>query len=1409
MRVVRVSAGGKRVSVSPHSIKQDDTVGSAATKLAALSGNSSVYMWCDRAVSPHDAFGILFSDPDATPFLVAKRALSVASERGAGQAQPLSPLRLPDKAAASKQGILRHLESLEGRLFEKVSMRSRYAVPGAYFLSDGVDPWAGPSGLPEADAGLSDRAQAINFSNLLVENFGLSGEPEAAPGEDKGAADKGAYGGVIYYTTREDLLKAKPVGTPDAAWEEHVLDRYTYRDDRAADLSVIPWSKEADANIEAHRAHRGARQYTVTYLKVSGGVPHGCPLSTPTQWAQQFLEFFASAHTSPGVPYMRLGHRAVRRHISKRHSSLPGSVPERVKAPEAGEYLQFAIRSGDDIAVLTLNGFGNFSMHVSFRTVDQKTPEGVVADFGPAATAVLREVSPFYPPVDESCLRSRSTSYQKGRLTNHPRCVMEVSAEAPSPRPPERVMRMAAAARPAAAAVHLANFLASSTGRENKVWPVLRGVNVRDGRTAHLQYMRAPNVTLKAVVQGIARFTGSAQAAHVFAGTARDFGVPLADLLAVAASRADFMSTLPSVSVSRASDTRAAISMKYVADSRYIARAIDAVNAGAKQSSGASAAGDKVVAAKGDAADSAVKGLSFAKGASQQAVRSAAVDGADLDEYFDIIDDAADDGVIKATATSEQTAQSTESTPPDGAAADNKPADNKPADNAADDDASPGQSDDVLNRLKRIDPAVFAQPPTKGFGSYSVKCQKGKQPVALTDAELARASAEKRSSAALSKAPPVRFGSAPDKIRNYVCPEKWCVTSGVARAAGQPCPDPKEMWWSFADEHRYPGFLPGIQHPKGLCMPCCYRKPPREGSVMADRARACEASSAVQGDPQAADGAPIDSGPRGARLEVGNGTGVVKGVRPGNAHVNRADRILDLGALGEIPREFGVSATEGRRGGGGGGGGGGVAQAPREPREPREPRSAVVRVGLGLDSTLSDALGMLADAFRPEGREKGGGDDSHRGGPGACRKPVARLCADLAEALTPTHFMQTWAPRMFADRSGSGPGSRGDATKRFEEDAARFARDAGYRALVASTKGKQQARRDEILAGAYAAYLEALRKAANGSVESAAEVAVTLFGAVNTGALAWLPPVHLLALGPQGAAYAEHAPSRALVAGEDACVVLSRNGVFEPAGVVLDMRRSDVLLRVPGSEAWLEEAKEGIRRHLPAAGAGGVRTVGYCMLAVGQVDAKGRFLPYSSPVPIDAGAGTKHAYIDGVSAASPLADARPADADVAAAAAERTGATDFYPPSHAWKAVAARALSDDVKDGAIFTGVSGGGGDWKSLDKREASLAWIKDRLAKADKIASAVLSAVREAGGDHLLERRGAADNAAGPDDLLSDSQATDLIVDKYWPAIKAAVDGATRDDARYAVTNIVRPVPSNYLPYVAVGADETLSVS
>jgi hypothetical protein len=174
-----------------------------------------------------------------------------------------------------------------------------------------------------------------------------------------------------------------------------------------------------------------------------------------------------------------------------------------------------------------------------------------------------------------------------------------------------------------------------------------------------------------------------------------------------------------------------------------------------------------------------------------------------------------------------------------------------------------GMGSDVLRALQYRDPTVFGFRAEGVFRPYSVQCQ-DRQPVILTDEEFENA---KSKSSENSFKGSLSYGS--NEAYNFICPQKWCVTSKVARKTGEACPLKDEPTYDFKGM-TYPGYISGSKHPTGLCMPCCFKREPVPGSKVYERELACNSKT---------------------------GIGITDSV---NSHVSRSSRILDQGAFGKI-----------------------------------------------------------------------------------------------------------------------------------------------------------------------------------------------------------------------------------------------------------------------------------------------------------------------------------------------------------------------------------------------------------------------------------------------------------------------------------------------------------------------------
>ena len=149
-----------------------------------------------------------------------------------------------------------------------------------------------------------------------------------------------------------------------------------------------------------------------------------------------------------------------------------------------------------------------------------------------------------------------------------------------------------------------------------------------------------------------------------------------------------------------------------------------------------------------------------------------------------------------------------------------------------------------LRRLQRYDNKLYRiknEKKKKEFDQYSKKCQNKRQPVILPY-DPATNSRIKKDSFTYS----LKYSSEPDVMQRwYICPKIWCpyceipisesdinmkdvrvkTTKSTSMCKTVICPYGNHQ--AFIRENNneiYPGFQKNIQHPLGLCMPCCFAK---------------------------------------------------------------------------------------------------------------------------------------------------------------------------------------------------------------------------------------------------------------------------------------------------------------------------------------------------------------------------------------------------------------------------------------------------------------------------------------------------------------------------------------------------------------------------------------------------------
>jgi hypothetical protein len=165
-------------------------------------------------------------------------------------------------------------------------------------------------------------------------------------------------------------------------------------------------------------------------------------------------------------------------------------------------------------------------------------------------------------------------------------------------------------------------------------------------------------------------------------------------------------------------------------------------------------------------------------------------------------------------------------------------------------------------QIEMKDPILIIKEDTPEYNAYSRTClsDKRRQPVILTDSQLKNIN--KNHPGFLREQDVLKYGSDEKHQFNYICPRYWCLKTNTlidpkdlkqvkgkdgkmelihSPAKGPSCGKvlpkkekevkPGYYIYEFNDEG-YPGLIPG-KHPKGLCLPCCFKNYNTEGRIKA------------------------------------------------------------------------------------------------------------------------------------------------------------------------------------------------------------------------------------------------------------------------------------------------------------------------------------------------------------------------------------------------------------------------------------------------------------------------------------------------------------------------------------------------------------------------------------------------
>ena len=586
----------------------------------------------------------------------------------------------------------------------------------------------------------------------------------------------------------------------------------------APDRDLFKWTPAAERRLREQRQSDARRDAAVTYLPVTGGTPVG------EVGMDRIMEAFASARTTPAMPMLRVQGGGIDRPVARVQRSLPEEARRRLRSSAKREWLQALFVAGKGSCQLLVFPNGAYKLQVRFGYLEKARLEDAVAYLEPV-NALLKRVSPMIRPVLPRHLTPSSSLYiQKPQL-------LETPSVLGGPR--NGVYQTVALPLPAVCTVEEVARIVEARG-----FPSLKAVNVHGGEL-HMQWVRSSGIRKASIVKNLVHHNasnGGLSLARVDA-LAAELGMTRQEVAEVAAQPFSRHTVLTLAKARVTSDTTLTVQVNGN-DPGHAARVAQTLANLLRECGRGRARGESDWS----------KTVSDSPGAFGDDLAPSSA----LDEFYEFFED--DD---------------------DAAGAEEPEAPGPPGDLAV-----IRQKGDILERLKQADPEVFAFPSQPGYVPYSMKCQKNnattRQPLVLTDEGLA--AALEGSSAAGRKALASRLRY---RGLTYVCPEKWCAVSGVARGLAEDCPDPDEPQWTMWNQN-HPMFQPGVAHPKGLCMPCCFGSAPKKGLKNWNVLERCKRDA----------GEPLDEGVPDPAREAG---------RVKTGHINKADKLLEEGAYGFVP----------------------------------------------------------------------------------------------------------------------------------------------------------------------------------------------------------------------------------------------------------------------------------------------------------------------------------------------------------------------------------------------------------------------------------------------------------------------------------------------------------------------------
>ncbi|AUF82548.1 hypothetical protein TetV_466 [Tetraselmis virus 1] len=524
------------------------------------------------------------------------------------------------------------------------------------------------------------------------------------------------------------------------------------------DNNEYEWNSETLTRMEKQSKESLPKTTRSSYnfVVLSGGSVYGKMLPN----ADDMMRVFSVSETSENMPIIRIQGGGIDRPLSRVHDTAGAEDLMKLKDSSSREWIQAIFKINKGIAELTVFNGGSYKVKIRFSKLENAREKDITRYFQPI-NSFLEKLSVFIRPLEDKCLKaSNSIFMKKSYMLNTPHVLGG---------PKSGIYQTITLPLPRKCSIR-----AIKKSIEEEGYPSLRVINIHKN-DLHMIWMRSNVLSAQSVVKNvlyhIPRITE-----ETLKQLQKETGLSKSDILDISERNFDKNTVMTMVSIKLLSDAELSITVKNGNDIDYGERIAACIYYSVKNCDRKSSS----------------KASQFLVSSKVKANTEENINIGDLEEFYSFFEDNDDDDTVSDTEVG-STSSSIKIDP---------------------------TKTDILGRLQRADPEVFAFENRQGFVPYSMKCQKSgkmtRQPLVLSEAEM-----ETMLEGSSKEGKQVADTALHYRGNYYVCPKKWCPLSGIAKGLNESCPE-DEPEWTLWNQHN-PGLQPGVFHPSGLCMPCCFK----------------------------------------------------------------------------------------------------------------------------------------------------------------------------------------------------------------------------------------------------------------------------------------------------------------------------------------------------------------------------------------------------------------------------------------------------------------------------------------------------------------------------------------------------------------------------------------------------------